>query len=232
MLTSIEIQNYKSIEKLTLPLGRFNVLIGENGAGKSNILEAIALAGAASAGKLDNEFLASRGIRVTSPQLMRSGFNNGHTLEPIRLNVIGDDGESLCFELTNDNVPYAQWQARTTRDLKIKTNSVNENPTFGDIFDNFLKKNSYTGNIDNLLVKCISRSKENDYWEIWLTFDRLSVVAGRDADSFIIYSPENTSLRTFEREGQIEPLGINGEGLLKLLTVLSEPEYAESLKVI
>ena len=38
---------------------------------------------------------------------------------------------------------------------------------------------------------------------------------------FTVYSPENQALRTFEKEGQIQPLGINGEGLFKLLKVLS-----------
>ncbi|MFM7190477.1 MAG: AAA family ATPase, partial [Microcystaceae cyanobacterium] len=69
------IENYKSIQSLTLPLGRVTVLIGENGCGKSNILEAIALGSAAAADKLSNEFLAPRGIRVTDPKLMRSGFD-------------------------------------------------------------------------------------------------------------------------------------------------------------
>jgi predicted ATPase len=61
MLSVIEIENYKSIEKLTFKPGRVNVLIGENGCGKSNILEAIGLAGAAQANKLDNEFVIGRG---------------------------------------------------------------------------------------------------------------------------------------------------------------------------
>jgi hypothetical protein len=38
---------------------------------------------------------------------------------------------------------------------------------------------------------------------------------------FIVYSPETTALRTFEREGQILPLGVRGEGLLKLLRVMA-----------
>jgi AAA15 family ATPase/GTPase len=58
MITELDIKNYKSIRELTLPLGRINVFIGENGAGKSNILEVIALA-AAAADKLDHEFLSS-----------------------------------------------------------------------------------------------------------------------------------------------------------------------------
>ena len=39
---------------------------------------------------------------------------------------------------------------------------------------------------------------------------------------FVIYSPETSALRTFEKEGQILPLGVRGEGLLKLLHVLSK----------
>ena len=38
MIKNITIRNYKSIRDLTLPLGRVNVLIGENGAGKSNFI--------------------------------------------------------------------------------------------------------------------------------------------------------------------------------------------------
>ena len=87
MIKSLHINNYKSLHDLTLDVGRFNVLIGENGCGKSNVLEAIALAGAAAADKLDNEFLVSRGIRVTEPQLMCSAFDNKDQLEPIIIGV-------------------------------------------------------------------------------------------------------------------------------------------------
>lgn len=43
LVREVSIQNYKSIPKLTLELGRINVLIGANGSGKSNLLEAIAI---------------------------------------------------------------------------------------------------------------------------------------------------------------------------------------------
>ena len=49
MIGRIVIENYKSIESLTLDLGRVTVLVGANGSGKSNILEAIALCSAAAA---------------------------------------------------------------------------------------------------------------------------------------------------------------------------------------
>lgn len=95
MLVTVRIENYKSVEKVVLSLGRINVFIGENGAGKSNILEAIALAGAAQARKLDNEFLASRGIRVSGPQLMRSAFTARKTREPIKVSADVLGGNAL-----------------------------------------------------------------------------------------------------------------------------------------
>jgi predicted ATPase len=81
MIQSIHIQNFKSVYDLSLDLGTFNVLIGENGCGKSNILEAIAFGAAAYAYKLDYEYFGSRGIRITNPEFMYSAFekkDNNH----------------------------------------------------------------------------------------------------------------------------------------------------------
>ena len=45
MIKSVKIENYKSIQSLEVDVGRFNVIIGENGAGKSNFLEIVFLKG-------------------------------------------------------------------------------------------------------------------------------------------------------------------------------------------
>src|ERR1700761_6878731 len=75
MIRSVKIAYIKSVRELNLELGRVTVLIGANGSGKSNILEAIGIASAVAADKLDNEFLVSRGIRVSdSPRMMISAF--------------------------------------------------------------------------------------------------------------------------------------------------------------
>ena len=42
MIRKLSIDGFKSLAKVELELGRVNVLIGENGAGKSNLLEALA----------------------------------------------------------------------------------------------------------------------------------------------------------------------------------------------
>ncbi len=38
-LTELEVENFRSLQKITLPLGLLNVLVGPNGAGKTNVLE-------------------------------------------------------------------------------------------------------------------------------------------------------------------------------------------------
>jgi predicted ATPase len=75
MVTQIKIKNFKSIVDMELSLGRFNVLIGANGCGKTNILEAISFGAAAVSDKLDHDFLGLRGIRMADPKFMTSGFD-------------------------------------------------------------------------------------------------------------------------------------------------------------
>lgn len=74
MIREFSIKNYKSIVDHTIELGRINVFIGENGSGKTNILEALAMSAAALTGKLSVEDLFNRGMRVARPATMRSSF--------------------------------------------------------------------------------------------------------------------------------------------------------------
>ncbi len=43
MINALAIENYRSLLKLILPLGRINVITGENGSGKSNLYRALRL---------------------------------------------------------------------------------------------------------------------------------------------------------------------------------------------
>ncbi len=111
MIDQITFENYKSIPSLKLDLGRVNVLIGENGCGKTNILEAMALGSAAEAGNTEDEFLAARGIRVADPRIMRSAFKKESSEKVIAIGytLTGGDFESLRF-INNTNQPFAQWE--------------------------------------------------------------------------------------------------------------------------
>src|SRR6266851_1623630 len=116
MIRKVRVENYKSIPDLTLDLGRVTVLIGANGSGKSNILESIALASAAAQDKLDNEFLISRGIRVTETRFMRSAFSESPTSgEAIQISVEGDNEVKFACELSADeSTSYPKWKQPLT----------------------------------------------------------------------------------------------------------------------
>lgn len=203
MLEAIRIQNYKSIHDLRLNLGRLNVFIGENGCGKSNILEAIALSAAAESRKLDNEFLSSRGVRVTYPDLMRSNFKTQDALKTITTTLsFSDIEENKTYTLNNDNKAYSKWEA-------------NYDPDIFDIISDMRK----------------AKIKKDSYKYIESITKLSSINLSDDFMKFIIFSPENSALRNFYKEGQVEPLGINGEGLFKLLKVLND-EHPNEFNII
>lgn len=97
MLRSVEIKNYKSIVDDTIELGRINVFIGENGCGKTNILEALALVSCALVGRSDQEDLYNRGIRLARPSLMRSSFRGSTPAHHYRINTEYEVDPSRCF---------------------------------------------------------------------------------------------------------------------------------------
>lgn len=222
MIGTVAIKNYKSIQDLELDLGRVTVLIGANGCGKSNILEAIAFCSAAAANKLDQEFLVSRGMRVPDDsRLMRSAFDASHVSDDIKVSVSTHVEEaekadnstdvSSTYEcvLHNDGKsPYSTWTSSWFNEALTKLGPPTRTTEY-------LKRVESKGGIklsdeavDELLQQVLRQRFQY----------RLGSLSLQD---FLIYSPENSSLRTFETEGQIQPLGIKGEGLFKLLTVLS-----------
>ncbi len=223
-----------------MELGAVNVLIGENGAGKSNILEAIAFAAASHANKLDHEFLSARGVRVTAPEMMRSAFRKAATKQPIRITLTETDGDVLEFEIQNRNKPYTKWADQKNLRIgdpdRLKTAFVVSLEKYAEHASESRMKDLFDS-IQSFAerVKATSESiKQNpnhivEPFSLKLTPDfHFNYEIQSSISDFVIYSPENSSLRILEREGQIEPLGINGEGLLRLLTIMSdEPQSAE-----
>lgn len=108
MLTKLHIENFKSIHNLDIELGKVNVFIGENGCGKSNILEAVALASAADEHRLKNDDLAQKGIRITRPDMMINSFLDTKSTNEIIIAYLNEFslGNTYCstdYYLTNDD---------------------------------------------------------------------------------------------------------------------------------
>ena len=235
MIRELHINNYKSLHDITVDVARFNVLIGENGCGKSNILEAIALIAATVSNKLDNEFLVSRGIRVTSPELMRSAFNTEATQEPIIIKAGYDNSNiAITYTLKNDNQPYSKWERfieeRNSIALIEDINSISidllerilakderKAPELIDKFNIIAEQWHYS---KNKILLGLSEKYTKEYATTYMEDYSLIYHQEKLLKNFIIYAPENTALRNFSSEGQVQPLGIHGEGLLKLLKVI------------
>uniref|UniRef100_UPI002FDAD418 AAA family ATPase n=2 Tax=Rivihabitans pingtungensis TaxID=1054498 RepID=UPI002FDAD418 len=60
MIHTVIIKNFKSLENVTFRLGKFNCLVGMNGAGKSTVLQALDLLAQLMHGNVD-QWLKTRG---------------------------------------------------------------------------------------------------------------------------------------------------------------------------
>lgn len=234
MIKSIQIKNFKSVVDLQLDLGSFNVLIGENGCGKSNILEAVAFGAAASANKLDFEFLGSRGIRLTNPEFMFSAFDNGTKEKLIDIGNLEDDSQN-SFEIKfGDNswivhrkdeiakgfekVAQQLIQATFTESLELKDELLSSLVSF-ERFDDI-----------RLLINLIKNKKSNEENSeiinkiIDVIIKITTKFSNTKFSNFIIFSLEESKLRRYEDTNQIYPLGIKGEGLFQYLKELMRDE--------
>ncbi len=222
LVREVSIENYKSIRKLTVELGRVNVLIGANGSGKSNLLEAIALGSAGARGKLDNEYLVPRGIRVTEPSFMRSAFPNDDEASsvvvsfvapgelPLRI-VVSPEYRNFASSLVGiESMDLDAIGAMLSDAIEKKILQKHPGEATTDIrayADSF---------IDQMRLRELAAAKQHKL---------------RPPD-FLIYAPENSALRIFQSEPQILPLGIKGEGLFAHLKALSAPDHADHLAEI
>lgn len=96
MITNIRIKNFKSIVDESIDLGILNIFIGANGAGKSNILEALGFVAAKSEGEISLNNLTSAGIRIARPDLMVNSFYS----------MVQKKDIDVCFTTTSGQYDY------------------------------------------------------------------------------------------------------------------------------
>jgi len=206
MIQKIGIKNYKSIVDDEIELGRINVFIGENGAGKSNILEAVAIISAHAGIDRSAEGLYNRGVRVARPDLMFNSFYKHKELVSIDLSIselIGYELETLSLELKPDdkNDIYSKW--KDTSNFLI--GGINREKLISTINYELAKSEK----VDNIVskVKSIIQNMMSD-----------NIV------DFQIYNLSILSLRGINQISKRFPLGINGEGLDILISTFTEEE--------
>lgn len=110
----VHIKGFKSIVDQSLSLGRVNCFIGANGAGKSNVLEALGVLGAAADGRVDDEHIVRNGVRAGLPRLFKTSFARERIPPHITLEATGEPTAAFRVSLLNPlDKPRPAWSFKT-----------------------------------------------------------------------------------------------------------------------
>lgn len=191
MLNKIKVEAFKSLENVEVELGRVNVFIGANGSGKSNLLEAVGVLGAAANGRVDDEALLRRGVRPGLPALYKSSFRGSRQPSEIRF-MAANEGASFSVGLFNPlEKPEPAWRIKTEllkegkRKLvgRSQRSKLRLDPTAG-----------YTA------LKAVEIPEESPASNLL-----------KELRQYAIYSPDTATLRGLDIDPQSrEPVGLNG----------------------
>jgi predicted ATPase len=235
MIESIHIKNFKSVVDLSLELGTFNVLIGENGCGKTNILEAIAFGAAANADKLDFEFLGSRGIRVTNTEFMFSAFTNSKKRKAVLIDFY-ENKHMYSHHIVSDSLSTKNWidknKIRSSKQIQEITKSLYAEENEKKRVKILSQLERYEGDVTTIaeMSKTYRIGKDLEEFVNKLSARLIdSDFASRAISDYVIYSPEQSALRKFLETTQIYPLGIKGEGLFQYLKELTSTGRNEKI---
>jgi len=129
MLNTLKIKGFKSLSNVELEPGRINVLVGANGSGKTNLLEALGLLKvglnihnnkvADSEWYSGSQYLLSAGIRPAVPKMYFSAFAEDEKAEEIRIEAASDQKMKVKFQLRSAETfkPVLEYEPDT-----LKTN--------------------------------------------------------------------------------------------------------------
>lgn len=210
MINKVSISNFKSIYKQDIELGRVNVFIGENGSGKSNILEAIAMAAASNIGSLNTEGLINKGIRVTKPSLTFNSFLGVANRNVIKIEMYdGTTSFNSILRCDNPDDIYADW-----------IDDVPDNVTLFKGMSRILQDAVLNFNVMG------NRPVENRQQK-YNPNDSAYFALKHNNSHFVIYNINTNALRGISNESKRQPLGINGEGLDILLSTFTKEQLDE-----
>ncbi len=206
MFTKLHIQNYKSIHDLELELGRVNVFIGENGCGKSNILEAVALLSTAKEGRLRLDDLADKGIRVARPDMMVNAFEELEKEEKnIKISLGSETEEIIEADLHQFRDHYEDF-------------SYNEVLSHWSLIERNSDKREMPDPTKFNIITEITTIKVSTIETIITLYKAIL--------PFSIYEVQTNSLRGFSKDTYTIP-GRNGENLDLLLENFTEEQWEQ-----
>lgn len=219
ILRQIHIKGFKSIVDQTIELGRVNCFIGANGVGKSNVLEALGVLGAAADGRVDDEHIIRNGVRAGLPRLFKTSFADTRIPPHITLEATGEPLATFRVALLNPlENPTPAWSFKT----EVLTSGTTEVVTRGVRSDQ--------ENLDE--TRGLSALKVVD-----LQPDDPASRILKALQDYAIYTPNTPALRSTVADPQTrDPVGLAGgalaEGFSSLKRSLDEALLDEVLGLI
>lgn len=251
MLKTLEIKNFKSVLHDKIELGRVNVFIGENGCGKSNILEALMFASVGETYQtIDTDILYTNGIRVSKPSLMLSSFRGKKQGEEVTVNLEFNDKTAVnsFFEPDDKDNILSKWYSGRSYDLLKSIEmlmdrlEVIENSTHKETrrHDNLSKglQNSNKGRMkeglptnrnassDSFDNKRLDDTPQELIISITKALKKFNTSDNKVLQNFIIYNLNTEALRGIP-EFQKSKKGIYGETLDIIISELNKEELEE-----
>ena len=251
MLERLTIKNFKSIVDVSVDLGRFNVFIGENGCGKTNILEALAMFAAAKSHTLDNESLYSRGIRIAKPSITFSSFVGREKKRTIAIECLFDPDTKVCAELRaqDPNDILSVWLDSVAFDNSkrlglVKTilemgvasdvSTIDQIKVNKGLFDSLLAYMQVSGKkleeiSDNEEIPVIPGAARTSFVGLneLIVPSILDSIGVANVADFLIYCLNTPALRGIQTQSRKSPLGIFGENLDILISQFTPDEIKE-----
>lgn len=211
IIDEITIKGFKSIQDQTVSLGQMNVLIGTNGAGKSNFLEAIAMLSASADGGIDYQKLSTRGARLSSHEIFRSAFKNKQRRSTFEIKAKVSDYTYDMFVNTTENFSYF------SENFKFKDESIAGRSRAGATI--------HQESINKL-------EKNKSILGVLQSFDDSYNIVINNLKNFAIYAPSTPILRGVAEDKSFhKPVGLYGGGLAKaLLEVIQNKKSEKELK--
>lgn len=194
MIERVEITDFKSIKSMDIHLGKINLFLGANGAGKSNILEALGIISAAVYGIVDDESLQRRGVRPGVPRLYKTSNKAHHRSQQISFWA---ENEVCIYKVSLLNPldsPRPQWDYKTEK--FVGSNKKKTLYTKGVRSE----KINVGGGMPGILNLFDRDSSESRFLE--------------DLRNYAIFNPNTPMLRGIVADPQTRvPVGLSGGGL-------------------
>lgn len=205
MISTFKVEGFKSLIETSVELGAFNVFIGANGSGKSNLLEAIGVMGAASFGSVEPETLRYRGVRPGLPALYKTSFKNQRFRRLITMTASAGD---VTYRLGLDNpieTPRFRWKISSESLEEGNRPIVSRGLNGCKLYDASGRVERITPDPDQTVAKLALARRDNALQAKGLMNDLVD---------FAIYAPTTPVLRGIASEDvSRDPLGLNGGGL-------------------